>query len=119
MRRLLRPIHGVVGWDGFWWVAGMVAILLIGTLLSWRFWDELRGDRVRTTDLRARHHSLLHGFRATFRSWALENGADWSASELALDHKLGNAVTQAYVRSDMLDRRRGLMERWANHLTTR
>ena len=60
--------------------------------------------------------TTLHGFRATFRSWALENGADWAASELALAHELGNAVTQAYARSDMLDQRRGLMERWGNHL---
>ena len=39
-----------------------------------------------------------HGFKATFRPWALENGADWAASELALAHELGNAVTQAYAR---------------------
>ena len=63
--------------------------------------------------------TTLHGFRATFRSWALENGEDWSASELALGHKLGNAVTQAYARSDMLDQRRGLMQRWGQHLMTR
>ena len=63
--------------------------------------------------------TTLHGFRATFRSWALENGADWAASELALAHELGNAVTQAYARSDMLDQRRGLMERWGQHLVTR
>ena len=63
--------------------------------------------------------TTLHGFRATFRSWALENGEDWAASELALAHELGNAVTQAYARSDMLDRRRGLMERWGQHLVTR
>ena len=49
--------------------------------------------------------TTLHGFRATFRSWALENGEDWAASELALAHELGNAVTQAYARSDMLDQR--------------
>ena len=45
VRRLLRRIHGVVGWDGFWWVTGMVAVLVIGALLSWRHWDELRGDQ--------------------------------------------------------------------------
>ena len=45
VRRLLRPIRSVVGWDGFWWVAGMVAVLVIGVFLSWRFWDELRGDQ--------------------------------------------------------------------------
>ena len=63
--------------------------------------------------------TTLHGFRATFRSWALENGEDWAASELALAHELGNAVTQASARSDMLDQRRGLMERWGQHLVTR
>ena len=63
--------------------------------------------------------TTLHGFRATFRSWALENGEDWAASELALAHELGNAVTQAYARSDMLDQRRGLMQRWGQHLMTR
>ena len=63
--------------------------------------------------------TTLHGFRATFRSWALENGEDWASSELALAHELGNAVTQAYARSDMLDQRRGLMERWGQHLVTR
>lgn len=40
-------------------------------------------------------------------------------SELAPGHKLGNAVTQAYARSDMLEQRRGLMERWGNHLMMR
>ena len=45
VRRLLRPIRSVVGWDGFWWVAGMVAVLAVGVFLSWRFWDELRGDQ--------------------------------------------------------------------------
>ena len=34
-----------MGWDGFWWVAGMVAVLVVGVFLSWRFWDELRGDQ--------------------------------------------------------------------------
>ena len=63
--------------------------------------------------------TTLHGFRATFRSWALENGEDWAASELALGHKIGNAVTQAYARSDMLDQRRRLMERWGQYLMTR
>ena len=45
VRRLLRPVRSAVGWDGFWWIAGMVAVLAIGVLLSWCFWDELRGDQ--------------------------------------------------------------------------
>lgn len=63
--------------------------------------------------------TTLHGFRATFRSWAQENGEDWAASELALGHQIGNAVIQAYARSDMLEQRRELMERWGQHVMTR
>ena len=32
-------------WDGFWWVAGIVAVPVIGGLLSWYFWEELRDSR--------------------------------------------------------------------------
>ena len=44
VRPLLRPIRSVVGWDGFWWVIGMVGALAIGVFL-WCFWEELRGDQ--------------------------------------------------------------------------
>ena len=30
--------------DGFWWMAGIAAVLAIGVLLSWRFWEGLAGD---------------------------------------------------------------------------
>ena len=56
--------------------------------------------------------------RSATMAWG-QNGEDWAASELALGHKLGNAVTQAYARSDMLEQRRGLMQRWGQHLMPR
>ena len=42
---LLRLIRSVVGWEGFWWIAAIAAVLVIGGLLSWRFWDDLADDR--------------------------------------------------------------------------
>ena len=42
--RIPRFIRPVAGRDGFWWVAGVVAILAIGVVFSWLFWEELRGD---------------------------------------------------------------------------
>ncbi len=30
--------------DGFSWMAGIAAVLAIGVLLSWRFWEGLAGD---------------------------------------------------------------------------
>ena len=33
--------------------------------------------------------------------------------ELSLAHSVGNAVEAAYARSDLFERRRGLMDQWA------
>ena len=56
----------------------------------------------------------VHGFRSTFRDWASEvANAPREVAEMSLSHKVGSAVEQAYARSDLLDRRRVLMDRWA------
>jgi integrase len=56
----------------------------------------------------------VHGFRSSFRDWAEERGGmPREVAELSLAHEVGNAVERAYRRSDMLDKRRTLMERWA------
>ncbi len=58
-----------------------------------------------------------HGFRASFRSWADDTGVDWSVAESCLAHKVGSKASRAYRRSDMLERRRPVMEAWAEHVT--
>ena len=59
----------------------------------------------------------VHGIRSSFRDWVAEQTSTPSAvAEMALAHAVGNAVEQAYLRSDLLDRRRGLMEDWASFL---
>lgn len=57
-----------------------------------------------------------HGFRATFRDWTSEKAvpAPRELAEVALSHKVGDATEQAYARSDMLERRRALMQEWAD-----
>lgn len=58
----------------------------------------------------------VHGFRASFRSWAREVAkADHDVAERCLAHDSGDAVVQAYQRSDLLDERRALMKKWAAH----
>ena len=55
-----------------------------------------------------------HGFRSTFRDWAAERtSAPREIAELCLAHFVGNAVERAYRRSDLFDKRRDLMDRWA------
>ena len=60
-----------------------------------------------------------HGFRSSFRTWALEaSGTDWALAELALAHNLGGGEVIPYVRSDLLDQRRPLMQSWCDYLRT-
>ncbi|MEI6202569.1 MAG: site-specific integrase, partial [Enhydrobacter sp.] len=53
-----------------------------------------------------------HGLRSAFKTWAAGAGESRELTEHALGHIVGSAVERAYVRSDFLDERRGLMERW-------
>ena len=59
----------------------------------------------------------VHGFRASFRTWALEQtDTPWAVAEAALAHNLGDSTVMAYARSDLFDRRRELMQQWADYL---
>lgn len=58
-----------------------------------------------------------HGFRTSFRTWCGDHGVDRELAELSLAHRIGSSVEQAYSRSDLLDRRRAVMARWADHVT--
>ena len=57
--------------------------------------------------------TTVHGMRSTFRDWCGERGEDRQLAELSLAHKQGDATEQAYARSELLVRRRRLMQRWA------
>ena len=72
---------------------------------------------LRTTGLADR--ATVHGFRSTFRDWAAEcTNAPHAVMELSLAHSVGSAVEQAYARSDLLTKRRALMDHWADFLTS-
>ncbi|PHP64571.1 integrase [Zhengella mangrovi] len=58
-----------------------------------------------------------HGFRATFRTWAEEQtDAEYEVKETVLGHKVGTSVERAYQRSDLLEKRKALLESWAEFL---
>ena len=59
-----------------------------------------------------------HGMRSSFRIWVEEcTDAPRTVAEAALAHVNRNHVEAAYLRSDLLDRRRELMDQWAAYLT--
>jgi integrase len=59
----------------------------------------------------------MHGFRATFRTWGMDH-TEYPAEmlEFALAHLVGDQTVRAYARSDMVEKRRQLMEDWAAYI---
>ncbi len=56
-----------------------------------------------------------HGFRATFKTWAEEVATvPHVVVEQAMGHQVGTKVERAYRRTDLLEKRRELMDAWAN-----
>ncbi|MCC3304203.1 tyrosine-type recombinase/integrase [Sneathiella sp. HT1-7] len=57
-----------------------------------------------------------HGFRSTFKDWASERTAyPNEVSEMALAHSVGNKVEAAYRRGDLFDKRKRIMDDWAEY----
>ena len=57
-----------------------------------------------------------HGMRSTFRSWASEQPFyERDVAETALSHAVGDQTERAYDRSSRLEKRRVLMQRWADY----
>jgi integrase len=57
-----------------------------------------------------------HGFRATFRTWAEEVATvPHAVIEQAMGHQVGGKVERAYRRTDLIEKRRQLMDAWARH----
>ena len=54
-----------------------------------------------------------HGFRTSFKGWAREHDVDELLSEFALAHVEGSATVAAYARDDLLEKRRPVMQAWA------
>ena len=61
--------------------------------------------------------AVPHGFRSSFRDWAAEcTPFAREVMEAALAHRVPGAVEAAYFRSDLLEKRRELIQRWADYI---
>ena len=62
---------------------------------------------------------MPHSFRSSFRGWAAEEtGHPREVVEAVLAHTVRNQVEAAYWRTDLLERRRRLIEDWAAYLSS-
>lgn len=71
-------------------------------------------------DLTRPHGVTVHGFRSTFKDWASEQTEhSWETSEHALAHQVGDMTSRAYRRGTSFEKRRQLMQDWADFLSTK
>ncbi len=59
-----------------------------------------------------------HGFRSSFRDWAaVRSNFSRQVCEMALAHSVSDKTEAAYLRGDLFDKRRELMDTWAAFAT--
>jgi integrase len=62
----------------------------------------------------------VHGMRSTFRVWVAEcTSYPHELGEFALAHRIADATARAYQRSDMVEKRREMMQAWADYCARR
>ncbi|NNE79997.1 MAG: integrase arm-type DNA-binding domain-containing protein [Silicimonas sp.] len=68
-------------------------------------------------DPRSGRPAVPHGLRSTFRDWAAEQ-TDYppEMAEIALAHTVGSEVERAYRRTDLVEKRRSMLGKWAEYL---
>ena len=61
-------------------------------------------------------NAVPHGFRSSFRDWCGDTAQPREVAEAALAHTIRNKAEAAYARTDLLHRRRAIMEAWSAYL---
>jgi integrase len=75
-----------------------------------------KGAMLAFLDRMGRGDMTVHGFRSTFRDWASETTPFTNeVMEMALAHSIPNKAEAAYRRRDLFDKRRALMNLWADY----
>ncbi len=58
-----------------------------------------------------------HGFRAVGRTWMESQNVKFEVAEMCLSHKTGNSTVNAYRRTDYLEERKAVMQKWSDFIT--
>ena len=89
----------------------------IGLVLPGRGGNPVGHGSVGTLFRRLGIEGTPHGLRSSFRDWCGETGVPREVAEACLAHVVGG-VEGAYARSDLLERRREVMEDWGRYLAS-
>ena len=81
---------------------------------------EVDAQRPGYLDRVSKRPAVPHGLRSTFRDWVAERtNYPGEMAEVALAHRISNAVEASYRRGDMIEKRRGMMAAWNDFLFDR
>ena len=73
--------------------------------------DNTLGKALRTAEIPA----TIHGMRASLRDWLAAEGVPYELAEAVLAHQ-PRGIAKSYRRDDLLQARRPIMDRWAQHV---
>lgn len=119
MIALLEALPKMKGCDFVFWApsGGPLSDATLPKLMRTIHEADLKKGGSGFVDAKTKAITVPHGTRSTFKVWASEYASfDWNLSEAALWHKLGNKVEQAYARTDLVEKRRKMMEDWGHFL---
>ena len=68
--------------------------------------------------VRAKLTARPGGFRASMKTWMTEGSISSDhIQETIMAHKVGTSISRRYTRTELIEQRRPIMERWANFVT--
>ena len=95
---------------------GMLSDMTLSAVMRRMQEAEEKAGRAGYLDPRSGRPAVPHGLRSTFRDWAAEQGFDRDMAEDGPGAQRWPEVERAYRRTDMLERRRAMLEAWGRFL---
>lgn len=97
---------------------GMLSDMSLTALIKRMHEQKIKENGLGYIDSKQNRVITTHGFRSTFRDWSADK-TDYprEVCEHVLAHKLPDEVEAAYLRGAYLEKRKGLMNDWANFCT--
>lgn len=119
MIALLESLPRLKDNDLLFWAprGGALSDMALGKVMRSIHEADVRDGGKGYLDAQTGEPAVPHGLRSTFRTWVAERtNYDGDLAEVALFHKVGDRVRQAYDRSEQVEKRRRMMADWGEFL---
>jgi integrase len=117
MVKLLAGLPRLAGSTLVFWAprGGALSDATMGKVMRMIHEADLKAGGKGYADAKTGAQAVPHGLRSSFRTWIAERTAfDGDLAEVALFHKVGSKVSQAYNRADQVEKRRHMMAAWGD-----